>query len=80
MKSRPENAEPAQVLGFLGTDKVLYCSRDCAAKRGQASARPVDAHEYHALAEAGGVKPAVVCPVCGSEYPFELATDEEARS
>ncbi len=76
MKRRAENVEPAQVLGYLA-NKVLYCSRACATARGQGGALPVDVHEYQALAETGAVdRTAVVCPVCGSEYPFELAEDE----
>lgn len=76
MKPKAENVEPAQVLGYLA-NKVLYCSPACASSRGQSSASPVDFHEYQALVEAGAVdRAAVVCPVCGSEYPFELAEDE----
>jgi hypothetical protein len=79
MKSRPENVEPARVLGYLGSDKVLYCSPACAAERGQATASPVDEDQYAALADAGALDPAaVVCPVCGSEYPFELPVGDEA--
>lgn len=70
MKPRPENLEPAQVLGYLGADQVLYCSRSCAAARGQAAAQPVDHDEYQALADTGAVdRAALVCPVCGSDYP-----------
>jgi hypothetical protein len=77
MKRRAENVEPAQVLGYVGADKVLYCSRACALKRGQTAATPVDFDEYHALADAGAIdRAAVVCPVCGSEYPFELTDDD----
>lgn len=81
MKPRPENLEPAQVLGYLGADKVLYCSPECAAKRGQAAATPVDHDQYEALADAGAVdRAAVVCPVCGSEYPLAPGAAEDAKS
>jgi hypothetical protein len=81
MKPRPENLEPAQVLGYLGADKVLYCSRPCAAQRGQGEAEPVDHDEYQALADAGAVdRAALVCPVCASEYPLTpAAADDPVR-
>lgn len=80
MKPRAENLEPAQVLGYLGTDKVLYCSPACAAKRGQANAVPVDHDEYQALADAGAVdSAALVCPVCGSDYPQQPASADDVR-
>jgi hypothetical protein len=77
MRPRPENLEPAHVLGYLGTDKVLYCSRACATSSGQAGAQPVDHDEFEALAEAGAVARSVVCPVCGSEYPAPLAGEDD---
>ena len=29
MKTRPENTEPAMLVGYRGGDGLLYCSRDC---------------------------------------------------
>ena len=81
MRPRPENLEPAQVLGYLGSDKVLYCTLACAATQGESGARAVDHDEYQALADAGGVDPAaLVCPICGSEYPAPPAGEDELKS
>jgi hypothetical protein len=77
MRPRADSLEPAQVLGYLGTDNVLYCSRECAAGRGQSGAVPVDHDEYDALAESGAVARAVVCPVCGSDYPLEIGPADD---
>jgi hypothetical protein len=78
MKPRPENLEPAQVLGYLGADKVLYCSSACATARGQGQAEPIDHDEYQALADAGAVdREALVCPVCAAEYPLVPAPADD---
>ena len=77
MKPRPENVETARVLGYLGRDNLLYCSRACAAERGQVQAAPLDQEEYQALVDRGSLASTVVCPVCGSEYPLEPGADEE---
>jgi hypothetical protein len=78
MRPRPENLEPAQVLGYLGSDNVLYCSSACAAARGQGQAEPIDHDEYQALAEAGTVsREALVCPVCATEYPLVPAAPDD---
>lgn len=78
MKPRPENTEPALLVGYLGRDDVLYCSRACAATRGQKDAAPVDQAEYQALVERGTVvRGLLVCPVCGSEYPLDWADEDE---
>jgi hypothetical protein len=79
MRPRPENLEPAHVLGYLGSDNILYCSRACASSRGQAGAQPVDNDEFAALVDAGAVARSVVCPVCGSDYPTPLAGEDELR-
>lgn len=77
MRSRPENTEPAMVVGYLGRDSVLYCSRDCAAARGQKDAVPVDQDEYQTLVDGGTLNASdVVCPVCGSEYPQDWPEDD----
>ncbi len=75
-----ENTEPALLVGYLGRDGVLYCSRDCAAARGHKDAAPVDQAEYQALVDRGTVRAGqLVCPVCGSEYPIDWP-DEDERS
>ncbi len=77
MKTRPENLDVAQVLGYLGRDNVLYCSPGCAAARGQADAAPVDQQAYQALVDRGALAPVVVCPVCGSDYPVDWSADDQ---
>jgi hypothetical protein len=72
MKRKAESVETTQVLGYLGSDDVLYCSPGCAAERGQADAQPVDRPEYDALLDRGSLSPVVVCPVCGSDFPLEV--------
>lgn len=76
MRARPDNVEPASVLGYLGRDNVLYCSPACAAERGQSEAQPVDHAEYDALVDRGSVAAVVVCPVCGSDYPLDMAGED----
>src|SRR4029453_8577819 len=79
MKTRPENREPAMVVGYRGRDGVLYCSRDCGAARGQTDALPVDQDEYQALVDAGTLDQGqLVCPVCGSE--FQVGWPDDDRS
>ena len=80
MKPRPENTEPALLVGYLGRDDVLYCSRACAAARGQPDAASVDQAEYQALVDRGSaIRGQLVCPVCGSEFPLDWS-DEDERS
>lgn len=79
MKPTPENTEPAMLVGYLGRDDVLYCSRSCATARGQNDAVPVDQAEYQAILERGTGQGQLVCPVCGSEYPHDWP-DEDDRS
>jgi hypothetical protein len=74
---RAENVETARVLGYLGHDNVLYCSSACAAEAGQAQAAAVDQDEYQALVDRGSLAAAVVCPVCGCEYPLDWDADDE---
>jgi hypothetical protein len=74
---RPDNVEPARVLGYLGGNDVLYCSRACAAKAGQPAAALVDQDQYDALVDRGSLAPAAVCPVCGSEYALDWRRDDE---
>jgi hypothetical protein len=77
-QTSPEKLDVAQVLGYLGGDNVLYCSPGCAAARGQADAAPVDQQGYQALVERGALAPVVVCPVCGSDYPFDWSADDQS--
>ena len=79
MKPIPENDEPALLVGYLGRDDVLYCSRACAIARGQAHAAPVDQGQYQALVERGTARGQLVCPVCASEYPQDWS-DEGDRA
>ena len=73
---RADNVEPARILGYLGQDNVLYCSRACAAERGQPAAAPVDEDEYPAVVDRDALVPTTVCPVCGSDYALDLSDDE----
>jgi hypothetical protein len=75
MKGTPDSIEKARVVGYLGRDEVLYCSPACAASRGQANAQPVDEEEVQAIIDRGSLRPTVVCPVCGSDYPIDWADD-----
>jgi hypothetical protein len=75
MKPKAETLDVAQVLGYLGGDNVLYCSPACAAERGQRAAAPVDQEDYEAFIARGPVEGALLCPVCGSEYPQDLSVD-----
>lgn len=75
MMSRTESVETGRVLGYLGENDVLYCSRACAAQVGQARAAAIDHDEYQVLVDRGRAASAIVCPVCGSDYPLDW-TDE----
>jgi hypothetical protein len=81
MKTRPENTEPAMLVGYRGRDGLLYCSRDCSAARGQADALPVDQDEYQALVEGGTLdRGQLVCPVCGSEFALGWPDDDRSQT
>ncbi len=75
MKRIPENTEPALLVGYLGRDDVLYCSRACATARGQTKATPVDQAQYQALVERGTARGQLVCPSCGSEFPLDWSEE-----
>jgi hypothetical protein len=78
MRRRPENLEPAQLVGYLGGDDLLYCSRDCASAAGQAAtAAPVDRGEYQLVERGRAGAGQLTCPVCGSEFPIDWAGDED---
>lgn len=55
------------VVGFLGREGVLYCSRECAFQRGQAFGYAVDQDEYETLAENESLRADSFCPGCGAE-------------
>jgi hypothetical protein len=75
MKPTPENTEPSLLVGYLGADDVLYCSRACASARGQTNAAPVDQGQYQALLERGTTRGQLVCPVCGAEFPLDWSEE-----
>ncbi len=60
--------EQRDLMGFLGDDGVLYCSRTCAARRGTSAGNEVDTDEYEGLVEGGTVQAGGLCPVCGEEF------------
>jgi hypothetical protein len=74
---RPDSVEPASIVGYLGGDGVLYCSRACAVARGQVDATPVDQDQHEALAGRAEVERATTCPVCGSEFRMPWPAEEE---
>ena len=57
------------VIGWLGVDGALYCSRSCAARSGSAGAREIDVDAYDALTESEALAPESSCPACGAEFP-----------
>lgn len=64
------NEDVTDVIGFLGSDGSLYCSRACAAVHGVPVGNDVDQDEYDALVESESVRALALCPGCGTEYPF----------
>jgi hypothetical protein len=59
-----------EVIGFLGSDGTLYCTRACASGHGVTVGNEVDQDEYEALVESESVRPLALCPACGMEFPF----------
>ncbi|HET9793867.1 MAG TPA: hypothetical protein VFS34_05340 [Thermoanaerobaculia bacterium] len=55
-------------IGYVGKKGTLYCSRVCAASRGEADAIAVDEQEYDVLTESGELSANAVCPACGSDF------------
>jgi hypothetical protein len=68
--SRDIDIETPEVLGFLGDEGVLFCSRACAVRAGEREPTPVDGDEYASFAESGRAAAGGLCPVCGAEYPL----------
>jgi len=68
-KSRGRNVDDRQdVIGFLGSDGALYCSKDCALRQGSFSGYEVDQDEYESLVESEALSPGALCPGCGAEF------------
>jgi hypothetical protein len=55
-------------IGYLGRQGTLYCSRVCAASKGEPDADPVDEQDFDELCESGKVDGYLVCPACGSDF------------
>jgi hypothetical protein len=60
--------EQLDVIGFLGSNGTLYCSRDCALRQGT-DGDAVDQDDLEGLVEGESVRPGILCPVCGTEFP-----------
>jgi hypothetical protein len=60
--------ELSETIGFLGADGSLYCSRNCALRKGQVAGYEVDGDDYESLLEGGSLAPGSACPACGSEF------------
>ena len=60
--------EHEDVIGFLGSDGVLYCSRDCALRQGSFSGEEVDPDEFESLLESESISAGALCPGCGAEF------------
>ena len=66
----------SDVMGFLASDGVLYCSRDCALRHGVSAGYEVDQDEYESLTESESLEPVGLCPGCGSEFAVSWANRE----
>jgi hypothetical protein len=63
------NAEDvSDVIGFLSSDGVLYCSQACASSHGVSAGYDVDQDEYEALVVSESLEAVSLCPGCGSEF------------
>lgn len=60
--------EEADVIGFLGSDGVLYCSEACALSRGSHTGYEVGQDEYESLVEGESLAGGGLCPACGAEF------------
>jgi hypothetical protein len=56
------------VIGFLGSDGALYCSKACALRQGSFAGYEVDQDEYESLVESESLSAGGLCPGCGSEF------------
>jgi hypothetical protein len=60
--------ETLEMIGFLGSDGVLYCSRFCALRKARSGGCDVDQDDYDGMVESGALQAASFCPACGSEF------------
>lgn len=60
--------ENTEIMGFVGDDGALYCSRACAARRGVLEGNDVDTDEFEGLVESGSIRAGGLCPGCGAEF------------
>ena len=60
--------EQEDVIGFLGSDGALYCSKACAYQHGSVAGFEVDQDEYEGLMESWSLSAGGLCPACGSEF------------
>jgi hypothetical protein len=60
--------EQSDVIGFLGSNGTLYCSKGCALRHG-IGGDEVDQDDLESLVEDESIEPGILCPVCGSEFP-----------
>ncbi len=58
-----------RIVGYLGQDRMLYCSSGCAASAGQPDSSALDIDELDALLEGNGPDVPLVCPTCGEPFP-----------
>jgi hypothetical protein len=56
------------VIGFLGSDGTLYCSKACALRQGCFTGCAVDQDEYESLMESESLSAGGLCPACGAEF------------
>lgn len=56
------------MIGFLGSDGALYCSKECALRQGSFTGYEVDQDEYESLVESETLSAGGLCPGCGAEF------------
>jgi hypothetical protein len=66
--TKEDRVEEEDVIGFLGSDGVLYCSEACALSRGTLTGYEVDPDEYEGLVESESLSRGGLCPACGAEF------------
>jgi hypothetical protein len=59
----------SEVIGFLSSDGVLYCSQACASAHGISEGYDVDQDDYDSLIESKSLQAVGLCPGCGAEFP-----------
>jgi hypothetical protein len=63
------NEDVSEVIGFLSSHGVLYCSQACASSHGVSAGYDVDQDEYESLVESESLPAVGLCPGCGAEFP-----------